>query len=70
MCPANQINRGSRVYANSIDGRVERIVWEDLGDSILLCSEPQYLALKAGVAAPMPIGFPRTEIALIHDEKR
>lgn len=60
--------RGAKVLANTLDGRVERVVWEDLGDSVCLCSERQFEALRNGWNAPMPIGFPKTELALAHDD--
>ena len=60
-----QFIRGARILASTIDGQVERIVWEDHGDSVSICSEQQYEALVKGWSAPMPIGFPKSCLKLI-----
>ena len=60
-----QFIRGARILAKTVDGMVERIVWEDCGEAVLVCSERQYDALKRGWSAPMPIGFAKTDIKLV-----
>ena len=61
-------SRGEKVYANTVDGAVELIVWEDTGESVCVCSKKQFDALEKGWNAPMPIGFPKTEVSSALDE--
>lgn len=60
-----QIPRGAVVVANSIDGPVERLVWEDHGDSVTICTRRQFEALARGWSAPMPIGFAKADITRV-----
>ena len=53
MDSIGQLSRGDWILAKSMDGPVKRIVWEDCGDSVLVCSERQYEALSKGWSAPM-----------------
>lgn len=57
-----QLKRGEKVCIDSSEGPVSRLVWEDCGDAVLLCSERQFEALMKGWDAPMPIGFPRRDV--------
>lgn len=65
MDSTRQFVRGERILAKTLDGEVQRVVWEDHGDSVRICSERQYEALSKGLNAPMPIGFPKSDIKLI-----
>lgn len=57
-----QLRRGEEVVLDSSEGPIDRLVWEDCGDAVLLCSERQYEALAKGWNAPTPIGFPKAII--------
>jgi hypothetical protein len=67
MDERGRFTRGARVSANTTDGAVERLVWEEVGDAVLVCSEPQFEALQRGLDAPMPIGFPKWQLVLVSD---
>ncbi len=59
----NQLKKGEMVVAKTYGGgEVERRVWEDIGETVYLCSERQYEALNKGWDAPMPIGFPKQDV--------
>lgn len=70
MSGQGHMPRGTRVYANTTGGSVERLVWDDLGDAVLICSEGQFNALRTGSTSPMPIGFPKTELSLVQNDRR
>ena len=60
----SRFKRGDQVLAKIFGGsQVLRRVWEDAGNTVYLCSERQYAALLSGWDAPMPIGFPRGDVA-------
>lgn len=56
------LDRGAKAIAQSLDGEVELRVWEVTSDTVYLCSERQYTALSEGRTAPMPIGFPKSDV--------
>lgn len=60
---SEKLIRGKKVLVKALDGPAEATVWEDCGDAVLVCSERQYDALKRGWDAPMPIGFPKRDVA-------
>ncbi len=57
------LDRGKMVEVNCFDGtRRRNIVWE-IGERVVyLCSPRQYEAMRAGRAAPPPIGFPIRDV--------
>ncbi|MCW5603926.1 MAG: hypothetical protein KIT18_05205 [Burkholderiales bacterium] len=59
----DSFTKGEKVVATTFDGgKVIRLVWEDWGNTVFLCSERQFEALQSGWQAPMPIGFPRGDV--------
>jgi len=59
----DNLKRGEKVVAKTFGGaEVVRRVWEDAGETIYLCSDRQYEALSKGWEAPMPIGFPKSDV--------
>ena len=59
----NTENRGKRVLANMFGGvTAERVVWEEDGDTVYLCSEKCYKQLLDGNGENQPIGFSRSDI--------
>ena len=57
------LKRGQEVLAKTFGGvEVLRLVWEDVGDTVYLCSDSQFEALTKGWGAPMPIGFPKRDV--------
>jgi hypothetical protein len=61
----DKLERGTRVLATTIDGVVERLVWDDCGDAVELVSPRQFEALSKGWKAPMPIGFLKANLKLV-----
>lgn len=58
------LQKGMVVHVRTVAGEVARLVWEDHGDSVEVCSERQFEALNRGWEAPLPIGFPKTDVRL------
>ena len=59
------LKKGDTVVAKTFDGgKVVRRVWEEIGNTVFLCSERQFETLQSGWDAPMPIGFPKADVAL------
>lgn len=53
------LEKGQRVEVETLSGPVIRLVWEDLGWAIQVCSDTQYEAMQKGEPAPPIIGFRR-----------
>lgn len=53
------LKKGQKVAVVTIDGVVEKLVWEDLGWAVQVCSDAQYEAIEKGKDAPQLIGFRR-----------
>jgi hypothetical protein len=59
----DKLERGATVLVKTSNrGEVERVVWEDAGGTVYLCSPRQFDALNNGINAPTPIGFPRDDV--------
>lgn len=60
----NTENRGRLVIATLFGGGNEELrVWEEIGDTIYLCSERCYKQLISGDTYNQPIGYPRSAVA-------
>jgi hypothetical protein len=59
----DKFHKGQRVTVQTLAGAVVRLVWEDYGDAVAVCSERQYEALSRGWKAPIPIGFPKNGVS-------
>lgn len=53
------LKNGQKVAVMTVDGVMEKRVWEDLGWSVQVCSDAQFEAIKNGEDAPQLIGFRR-----------
>lgn len=55
--------KGVRVLVKCAGGDFrENVVWDDLGDVVLVCAEDQFERMLGGYNAPMPIGFRRSDV--------
>lgn len=55
--------RGKEVFVTLCGGDVvRRIVWEDAGDVVYLCSRHGFEKLQAGLNDVRPVGFPKSDI--------
>ena len=54
---------GTPVRVRCSGGRTaDNVVWEDLGDVVMVCGPEQFARLSKGYEAPMPIGFKREDV--------
>lgn len=66
-----RLQRGVRVNCKCADGRTaENVVWEDLGDVVMVCSRFQFDRLERGYPSPMPIGFYRADVSPLTQSHR
>lgn len=55
--------RGTRVIAKGYRQRkLSRVVWEDLGRGILLCTVEEYQHVQREGGEPVTVGFPSEDI--------
>ena len=65
-----RLQRGARVICKCAGGcTAENVVWEDLGDVVMVCSRSQFDRLERGYPSPMPIGFYRADISLLSQSR-
>lgn len=63
MAEAKIFPKGTPVRVQCSTGRTaDNLVWEDLGDVVMVCGKEQFARLVAGYPAPMPIGFKREDV--------
>jgi len=59
------LSKGDLVQVRCAQGHIiDDVVWEDLGDVVMVCGPAQFTRLSGGYEAPMPIGFKREDVAL------
>lgn len=66
-CAMSQLEnfpKGAPVRVQCSTGTADNVVWEDLGDVVMVCGPEQFVRLNDGYEAPMPIGFKREDVQL------
>lgn len=64
MVQDGMLPKGALVQVRCAQGRsADDMVWEDLGDVVMVCGPEQFARLSGGYEAPMPIGFKREDVA-------
>lgn len=62
-CVQEFFPKGAVVLVRCANGDLrENVVWEDVGDVVLVCAKDQFERMHAGYSAPMPIGFRRSDV--------
>lgn len=57
--------KGTPVHVRcAMERTADNLVWEDLGDVVMVCGPEQFARLSKGYEAPMPIGFKREDVRL------
>lgn len=57
------MKRGTRVIASDYQKReLSRIVWEDVGPGVLLCTVEAYKRARRKGIEPVTVGFPRDDV--------
>ena len=59
---ALQITEGKQVKLKSSQGKIVRILVKNLGDTVLICREDEYVAAQREGRDPITIAFPTADI--------
>jgi len=63
------MEKGTRVIARDYQNReLLRVVWEDVGAGVLLCTVGAYDQAQRKGAEPVTVGFPRYDVCLEHEQ--
>ena len=63
------MNRGRRVTVKVFGGRsLKRVVWQDLGRGVLLCTPESYAQAVRGGTEPVVVGFPTEDVESLWKE--
>jgi len=62
-------SKGDHVLVKCAGGALrENMVWDDLGDVVLVCAKDQFERMLSGYNTPMPIGFRRSDVTALGGE--